>query len=102
MPDKSPQDEPYQGGLSVLKQELFKNVGSFLAELDKENGTKEGVSRVLRLHEKLLVERAQEVGGTVEKLMVLLMAILTNYANGQGSLELVSPVLEKLKMELWR
>lgn len=99
-PEPTPLDDPFPGGLEVLRKELSKSLESFFYAFEHEDQGKSTMSKLMRLNETQLMMRAKEIGGKVYLHMQELLQSSGDYANGHGKIEMVYECLELLRDEL--
>lgn len=93
-PEPTPLNNPFPRALSILKNELSKDLELFIYTFEHEAKGKSSMSRQLHLHQEIMLQRAKEIGGKVYLHMQELIQASTDYANGHGKLE---PIYERLK-----
>lgn len=98
--EPTPFDDPFPGAHGVLKDELSKNLESFVYAFEHEAQEKTSMSRQLNLNQDQMLKSAKEIGGKIYLHMQELMQASADYANGHGKIEMVYECLEFLRDEL--
>ena len=99
-PESNPLDQPYEGAMFHLKQELSKILEDFSHQFKLQKETKQAMSEQLRLHQTILLSRSSEIGGKIDQEMHRFMQACADYANGHGKMEVFYQLLEKIKRDL--